>query len=441
MSESVIEASRNFFHEVLLPILRRDFPQETAQTAFGVFGYGSEVMRMDDEYSSDHHWGIRINAVMPDALYAAGGAAIGQAVAGSLPEEYHGYVVRAGFSGGTGLSITGLESYLKTTIGIDHAPCTYGEWLGAPEEDIIHVINGEIWLDEPGIPAQWNASPLTVDWGRERVYHHTLTPQGATFAATQEEFAKAPRATDMDVDAQSRLYLSSWRGGQYNYAGPNIGFIARLTVKDFTPVAFIGRAPLLVATSNRLPAASARELFALARSKPGQITYASAGLGSINQISTELIALLAGVKLTHIPYKGGAPALNDLAGGHVDIYVSSIPQALQLVRSGQIKTLAVTSRKRLAILPDVPTLEESGTPGAELGTWWGIVGPAGMQADVVAVLNAEINNALNAPEIGAFLAHEGAEAEAMTPRQFGDMMRRETERWTKVAHDTNMSID
>ncbi len=91
MPESVIEASRNFFHEVLLPILRRDFPRETAQTAFGVFGYGSEVMRMDDEYSSDHHWGIRINAVMPDALYGAGGSTIGQAVAASLPEEYHGY--------------------------------------------------------------------------------------------------------------------------------------------------------------------------------------------------------------------------------------------------------------------------------------------------------------------------------------------------------------
>ena len=150
MSESVIEASRNFFHEVLLPTLRRDFPRETAQTAFGVFGYGSEVMRMDDEYSSDHHWGIRINAVMPDALYGAGGSTIGQAVAASLPEEYHGYVVRAGFSGGTGLSITGLESYLKTTIGVEHAPCTYAEWLGAPEEDIIHIINGEIWLDEPG---------------------------------------------------------------------------------------------------------------------------------------------------------------------------------------------------------------------------------------------------------------------------------------------------
>ena len=100
------------------------------------------------------------------------------------------------------------------------------------------------------------------------------------------------------------------------------------TARDFTPIAFIARAPLLVTTSNKLPVQSAGELFALAKSKPGQITYASAGLGSINQISTELIALAAGVKLAHVPYKGGAPALNDLAGGHVDIYVSSIPQAL-----------------------------------------------------------------------------------------------------------------
>ena len=213
------------------------------------------------------------------------------------------------------------------------------------------------------------------------------------------------------------------------------------TVKDFTPVAFIARAPLLVTTSTKLPVQSASELFALARSKPGQITYASAGLGSINQISTELIAFSAGVKLMHVPYKGGAPALNDLVGGHVDIFVSSLPQALQLVRSGQIKTLAVTSTKRIALLPDVPTLAESGTAGADLGTWWGIAGPAGMPADVVNALNAEINKALTSPELGTFLTNEGAEAELMTPRQFGDMMRLETERWTKVAHDANISID
>jgi tripartite-type tricarboxylate transporter receptor subunit TctC len=213
------------------------------------------------------------------------------------------------------------------------------------------------------------------------------------------------------------------------------------TVRDFTPVAFIGRAPLLVTTSTKLPVQSASELFALARSKPGQITYASAGLGSINQISTELIAFSAGVRFTHVPYKGGAPALNDLVGGHVDIFVSSIPQALQLVRSGQIKTLAVTSTRRIALLPDVPTLEESGTSGADLGTWWGIAGPAGMPVDVVNALNAEINKMLASPELVTFFTNEGAEAEAMTPQQFGDMMRRETARWTKVAHEANISID
>jgi tripartite-type tricarboxylate transporter receptor subunit TctC len=213
------------------------------------------------------------------------------------------------------------------------------------------------------------------------------------------------------------------------------------TVKDFTPIAFIARAPLLVTTSNKLPVQSARELFALARSKPGQITYASAGMGSINQISTEQIALSAGVKLMHVPYKGGAPALNDLVGGHVDMFVSSVPQALQLVRGGQIKTLAVTSAKRAALLPDVPTLAESGQSGAELGTWWGIVGPAGMPANVVNALNTEIGKMLASPEIGVFLTNEGAESETMTPQQFGDMMRSETARWTKVAHEANISID
>jgi len=213
------------------------------------------------------------------------------------------------------------------------------------------------------------------------------------------------------------------------------------TARDFTPIAFIGRATLLVTTSNKLPVQSAGELFALAKSKPGQITYASAGLGSINQISTELIALAAGVKLAHVPYKGGAPALNDLVGGHVDMYVSSIPQALQLVRSGQIKPLAVTSSRRTALLPDVPTLAECGTPGADAETWWGIAGPAGMPADVVHALNAEINKILISPELATFLTNEGAEAEPMAPQQFGDMIRREIARWTKVAHEANISID
>jgi tripartite-type tricarboxylate transporter receptor subunit TctC len=213
------------------------------------------------------------------------------------------------------------------------------------------------------------------------------------------------------------------------------------TIKDFTPVAFIARSPLLVTASNNLPVKSAKELFALASSKPGQITYASAGPGSINQISAELIALSAGVKLMHVPYRGGAPALNDLLGGHVDIYVSSLPQVLLLAQSGQAKALAVTSAKRMALLPDVPTLDESGIAGFDLWSWWGIVGPAGMPANVVNALNSEIGKMLNSSELSKFLSNEGAEAETMTPQQFGDLMRLETERWIKVAHEANISMD
>jgi tripartite-type tricarboxylate transporter receptor subunit TctC len=212
-------------------------------------------------------------------------------------------------------------------------------------------------------------------------------------------------------------------------------------IKDFTPVAFIARSPLLVTASNNLPVKSARELLALARSKPGQITYASSGPGSINQIAAELIALSAGARLMHVPYKGGAPALNDLLGGHVDIYVSSLPQVLPLAQSGQAKALAVTSARRTALLPDVPTLEESGITGFDLWSWWGIVGPAGMPANIVNALNSEIGKMLTSAELSTFLSNEGAEAEAMTPQQFGDLMRLETERWTKVAHEANISID
>jgi tripartite-type tricarboxylate transporter receptor subunit TctC len=213
------------------------------------------------------------------------------------------------------------------------------------------------------------------------------------------------------------------------------------TIKDFTPVAFIARSPLLLTASNKLPVKSAAELLALARSKPNQITYASAGPGSINQISAELIALSAGVKFLHVPYRGGAPALNDLLGGQVDIYVSSLPQVLQLAQSGQARALAVTSSKRTALLPDVPTLDESGIAGFDLWSWWGVVGPAGMPADVVNALNAEIGKMLTSPDLSTILSNEGAEAETMTPRQFGDLMRLETERWIKVAHEANISID
>jgi tripartite-type tricarboxylate transporter receptor subunit TctC len=213
------------------------------------------------------------------------------------------------------------------------------------------------------------------------------------------------------------------------------------TVKDFTPIAFIARSPLLITASNNVPVNSAQELFALAKTKPDRITFASSGIGSINQISAELIAQSAGVKLMHVPYKGGAPALNDLLGGYVDIYVSSLPQVQQLAQSGQVKALAVTSAKRTQLLPNVPTLGESGISGFDLSSWWGIVGPAGMPPDVVNALNTEIGKLLASPELSTFLTNEGAEARAMTPQAFGDLIRSEIQVWVKVARDANISID
>ena len=150
MSESIIDVSRDFFNEVVKPILEREFPAETAQTAFGVFGFGSEVLRMDDTYSTDHHWGLRINALTPEEIFKARNEAIQQTVSAHLPATWRGHSLREGLSGGRGLSLTSLEAYLTRTIGIDHPPRTYAEWLSIPEEDIIHVVEGELWHDPSG---------------------------------------------------------------------------------------------------------------------------------------------------------------------------------------------------------------------------------------------------------------------------------------------------
>jgi tripartite-type tricarboxylate transporter receptor subunit TctC len=213
------------------------------------------------------------------------------------------------------------------------------------------------------------------------------------------------------------------------------------TLKAFEPVAFVATSPLLMASANKLPVKTVQELIALAKQKPGSINYASAGPGSINQIAAELFATAAGVKIVHVPYKGGSFAVNDLVGGHVDLYISSMPQILQVARSGQARPLAVTGLKRSPILPDVPTLDEVGLKGYEAASWWGIVAPAGTPADIVGKLNAEINKALASDEMKRFLAGEGAEARAMSAQAFRDLIETEMKRWDKVAKQANIRAD
>jgi tripartite-type tricarboxylate transporter receptor subunit TctC len=213
------------------------------------------------------------------------------------------------------------------------------------------------------------------------------------------------------------------------------------TVKAFDPVAFVAASPLLMASANKLPVTSAQELIALAKAKPNSINYASAGPGSINQIAAELFAAAAGVKIVHVPYKGGSLAVNDLVGGHVDLYVSSMPQILQIAKTGQARPLAVTGLKRSPALPDVPTLDEIGLKGYEASSWWGIVVPAGTPADVISKLNSEINKALGSDEMKRFLEGEGAEAKAMSPQAFRTLIDTEMKRWDKVAKEANIRAD
>lgn len=150
MSTRVVEVSRELFQEVVLPLLRRELPEETGQAAFGLFGYGSEAYGMDDELSRDHHWGLRIDGLLPGSLLRERGEAILAVVESSMPGEFRGYPLRHGHLKGAGLTLDSLEAFLSRTIGVDRMPGTSLEWLRVPEEEILHVINGEVWHDPSG---------------------------------------------------------------------------------------------------------------------------------------------------------------------------------------------------------------------------------------------------------------------------------------------------
>jgi len=150
VSVSIIDISRDFFQQIVLPILQEHFPAETAQTAFGVFGYGSEALRLDDDLSRDHHWGLRIDALMPDAVFRQKRDEMMRVLAEKLPHSYQGHSLREGHLAGAGLAPDSLPAILSRTIGIDRAPATAQEWLAIPEEDIIHVVNGEVWHGPSG---------------------------------------------------------------------------------------------------------------------------------------------------------------------------------------------------------------------------------------------------------------------------------------------------
>lgn len=211
-------------------------------------------------------------------------------------------------------------------------------------------------------------------------------------------------------------------------------------LRDLEPITLVAAVPSIVAVHPSVAAHDLRELIALAKSQPGRLSFASAGTGTSVHIAGELLKSMAGIDILHVPYKGGAPALNDLMGGQVSMIIENMPQLLPQVRAGKIRALAVTTRQRSAALPDLPAVAEI-LPGYEATTWFGLLAPAGTPQDIVRKVQADVARAATLPDVRERLAGLGAEVIASTPDAFAAHLRSELMRFAKVIKDARIRIE
>ena len=212
-------------------------------------------------------------------------------------------------------------------------------------------------------------------------------------------------------------------------------------IKDFAPVAWVARVPNVLVVNPNVPAKSVQELVALAKSKPGQLSYGSGGNGSAANLATEYFKMQTETAILHIPYRGTAPAVTDLMGGQIQMLFTGAPAVMGQVKSGQLRALAVSSPKRLDALPDLPTVAEAGYKNFEADQWYGVVAPAGTPRDIVLKLNQQINLALNSAELKKRLTTEGAVATPETPEAFGKLIAQEIDRWRPVITSGRVKAD
>ncbi len=223
---------------------------------------------------------------------------------------------------------------------------------------------------------------------------------------------------------------------------PNMNSKAPYSVeRDFVPVTLIASVPSMLVVHPSLPAKSVKELVALARSKPGAINYASTGNGTLPHLAAELFKAQAKIDMVHVPYKGSAPALTDLLGGQVEVFFGNVLSVIPQVRSGKLRALAVTSVERMPVAPEIPTLAQSGFPGFEAGTWFGLMAPAGTPREIVNRLHAEVVKTLRLPETQERLAGQGATTVGNTPDQFAAYIRTESAKWAKVLKASGVRAD
>jgi tripartite-type tricarboxylate transporter receptor subunit TctC len=211
--------------------------------------------------------------------------------------------------------------------------------------------------------------------------------------------------------------------------------------KDFSPIMLLAKVPFVLTVNPLLGVSSVRELVALAKSKPGELSYASAGVGAVHHIFCELFMTMTGIQMRHVPYRGGGQAINDVVAGHVPVYFADVGPAAPLIASGKLKALGVTTATRAGNLPDVPTLHEAGVIGYEANTWQMMVGPARMPAPIVEKLNRALADFMQTPEAQKHFTGLGMQPLTGTPDEAHEYIRVEAARWTKIIKGIGVSID
>jgi tripartite-type tricarboxylate transporter receptor subunit TctC len=211
--------------------------------------------------------------------------------------------------------------------------------------------------------------------------------------------------------------------------------------KDFSPITMVAYSPHILCVHPSVPVKTVKDLIALAKARPGKLNYAAASLGGEPHLAGIDFALRTGIKWEYIPYKGGAQAIADTVAGHADVLFNGMLATYPHVQNGRLRLIAVSSSKRVAAIPDVPTVAESGVPGFETGSWQGILAPPGTLGEIVARLNAEVSRILNAPEMKEKLSTQGADVLTMSPEQFGAFIKNEMARWAKVVKASGAKFD
>ncbi len=267
-------------------------------------------------------------------------------------------------------------------------------------------------------------------WGQTVIVDNRVGASGNIGAEFVAKSAAPDGYTLLMAGAPHAINMSLFRNLRYDLA------------KDLAPLSAVATFPSLIALHPSLPARSVKELIALARARPGQLNFGSAGNGSPNHLSMELFKTMAKVEMTHIPYKGGSGQMvTDLLAGQVQLASMGLPPSLPYVKAGKLRVIAVTSTRRSPLLPDVPTVAEAGLPGFDVSSWYGLFAPAALSKELVAKLSGDIVAILNTADIKERLAALGAEPAPMTPEEFGRYVQDEIGKWSKVVRDSGAKVD